>query len=139
MTRLCVGTLLVSIGFFGCVRHPPQAEHLGETILGYGTVRTNQSVRSKTASWSSSHELISSKLIISLANPSSPSFALQLVSIGPNHSAVVKCLKTGEIVSAVEGGYFVCKQFGAEGLRLVSVSSERNSVVLEVTDCVDSP
>jgi hypothetical protein len=75
---------------------------------------------------------------VSINHPLDERQTMELISINEDGSATIRTLYSDETLTAKPSEYFIGKDFGSFGLRLISVSQERQTIELKHTvpeDC----
>lgn len=72
----------------------------------------------------------SREVILSNAHPEDSYIDAKLMDIAPDGTVTIQVLKTGHILQAPIGGYFVSGEYGRIGLQVISASSEKHEAKL---------
>jgi len=75
---------------------------------------------------------MSREIHLSPKHPADSDTKIRLISVGSDSTATIR-LDSGAQMSAKPGEYFVCDEFGLQGLQLVSASPETGSAELQRT------
>jgi hypothetical protein len=68
---------------------------------------------------------------LSLNHPFDENQTIELISINEDESATIRTLYSDDTLTAKPSEYFVGKDFGTFGLRLISISQERQEIQLK--------
>lgn len=77
--------------------------------------------------------IFSRTFTVSLNHPLDESQTIELISINEDESATIRTLYSDETLTAKPSEYFIGKDFGSFGLRLISTSQERQEIQLKRT------
>jgi len=77
--------------------------------------------------------ILSRTFTVSLNQPLDERNTMKLISINEDRSATIKTLHSNETLTAKPSEYFMGKDFGSFGLRLISISQERQEIQLKHT------
>jgi hypothetical protein len=76
-------------------------------------------------------KVFSRTFTVSLNHPLDKNQTMELISVNDDGSATIRSLYSNEILTAKPSEYFIGEDFGSFGLRLISISQERQEVQLK--------
>lgn len=74
--------------------------------------------------------ILHNNITISKSQPLDGDGKIEFVSVNKEGTATVRIVITGEILTTKPMGYFRCERYGSHGLRLISISEEREEILL---------
>ena len=98
------------------------------SILGFAFYSKNKKeLRKSGLTW----RIFSRTFTVSLKHPFDESQTIELISINEDESATIRTLNSNETLTAKPSEYFIGKDFGSFGLRLISITQERQEIQLK--------